>query len=50
MWIKETNVSKPLMMCRKRRDGVKTEGQSLTRDESGGDLFTAQVASGMKAA
>ena len=46
----ETNVSEPLMTCRKRRDGVKTGGQSLIRDKSGGNLFTVQVASGMKAA
>ncbi len=48
--IKEANVSEPLMKCRKRRDYVKTEGESLTRDKSGGNLFTAQAAYGMKVA
>jgi hypothetical protein len=47
---KETSGSEPLMTCRKRRDDVKTGGKSLTRDESGGDLLTAQAASGTKAA
>jgi hypothetical protein len=46
----ESNASEPLMTCRKRRDDVKTGGESLPRDQSGGDLFTAQAASGMKAA
>jgi hypothetical protein len=46
----ETSASKPLRKCRKRRDDVKTGGKSLTRDESGGNLSTAQAASGMQAA
>ena len=46
----ETNESEPLMTYRKRRDDVKTGGESLLRDKSGGNLFTAQAASGMKAA
>ena len=46
----EMNVSEPLLNCRKRRDVVKTEGLSLTRDESGGNLFTAQMAAGMQKA
>jgi hypothetical protein len=46
----ESNASEPLMTCRKRRNGVETGGESLPRDQSGGDLFTAQAASGMKAA
>jgi hypothetical protein len=46
----ESNASEPLMTCRKRRDGVKTGGESLLREKSGGNLFTAQAASGMKAA
>jgi len=46
----ETNASEPLMKCRKRRDDVKTGGESLLRDKSGSNLFTAQAASGMKAA
>ncbi|KAF5413903.1 MAG: hypothetical protein C5S38_05335 [Candidatus Methanophagaceae archaeon] len=32
----ETNVSEPLRKCRKRMDGVKTRGWSLTWDKSGG--------------
>jgi hypothetical protein len=46
----ESNASEPLMRCRKRRNGVKTGGESLPRDQSGGNLSTAQAASGMKAA
>jgi hypothetical protein len=46
----KTNASEPLMTCRKRRDDVKTGAESFPRDESGGDLFTAHLASGMKAA
>jgi hypothetical protein len=46
----ESNASEPLMTCRKRRNDVKTEGESLPREESGGNLSTAQAASGMKAA
>ena len=46
----EMNANEPLMTCRKRRGDVKTEGESLTRDKSGGNLFTAQVASGMEKA
>jgi retron-type reverse transcriptase len=46
----ESNVSEPLRTCRKRRNGVKTGGESLLRDQSGGHLSTAQMASGMKAA
>jgi hypothetical protein len=46
----ESNASEPPMTCRKRRDDVKTGRESLARDQSGGNLSTAQVASGMKAA
>jgi hypothetical protein len=46
----ETSASEPLMTCRKRRDDVKTRGESLIWDKSGGYLFTAQSASGTKAA
>jgi hypothetical protein len=46
----ETSVSEPLKKCRKRRDDVKTGGESLTREEAGRDLLTAQAASGMQAA
>ena len=48
--IKKTNASEPLKKCRKRRDEVKTEGESLLRDQSGGNLITGQMASGMKTA
>jgi len=46
----ETNTSEPLIKCRKRRGAIKTGGLSLTRDKSGGNLFTVQVVAGMKAA
>jgi hypothetical protein len=46
----ETNASEPLMKCRKRRNDVKTGGESLTRDKSGGNLSTAQTASGIEKA
>ena len=48
--IVESNASEPLMTCRKRRDDVETGGESLLWDKPGGNLFTAQAASGMKAA
>ena len=38
------------MTCRKRLDGIETGVESVLRDESGGNLLTAQVVSGMKAA
>ena len=50
VWTVESNASELLMKCRKRRDVVKTGGESLLREESGGHLFTAQMATGMKAA
>lgn len=46
----ETNTSEPLIKYRKRRDVIKTGGESLTRDKPGGYLFTVQVVAGMKAA
>jgi hypothetical protein len=46
----ETNTGEPLIKCRKRRDVIKTRGESLTWDESGGNLFTVQTVTGMKAA
>jgi len=46
----ETNTSESLIKCRKRRDVIKTRGESLTWDKSGGNLFTVQVVAGMKAA
>ena len=50
MSVTETNTSEPLIKCRKRGGAIKTRGESLTWDESGGDLFTDQVVAGMKAA
>jgi len=44
----ETSASKPSMNCRKRRDEVKTEGESLTREKSERHLLTAQAASGRR--
>jgi hypothetical protein len=46
----ETNTSELLIKCRKRRDAIKTRGESLTWDESGGYLFTVRTVAGMKAA
>ena len=48
--IEETNESEPLMTCRKRRDDVKTTGESLPWDKLGGCLLMARAASGMEAA
>ena len=38
------------MTCRKRRDDIKTEAESLPWEEPGGNLLTAQVVSGMEVA
>ena len=38
------------MTCRKRRNGVKTGGMSLTREKPERSLLTARVAFGMEAA
>jgi hypothetical protein len=46
----ETNTGESLRKCRKRRDVIKTRGESLTWDESGGNLSTVQTVAGMKAA
>jgi hypothetical protein len=46
----ETNTSESLIKCRKRRDVIKTRGESLTWDKSGGHLLTVQAVAGMKAA
>jgi hypothetical protein len=45
----ETNPSESLIKCRKRRDVIKTRGESLTWDKSGGYLLTVQAVAGMKA-
>lgn len=41
---------KPLLKCRKRIDEIKTEGESLSRDKFGGNLFTGQMVSGTEVA
>ncbi len=46
----ETNTNEPLITYRKRRDVIKTRGESLTWDKSGGNLFTVQMVAGMKVA
>ena len=50
MSIKETKTIEPLRKYRKRIDVIKTEGESLTRDEFGGNLFTVRSVTGIKAA
>ena len=50
VWIMETNTSEPLITCRKRRNAIKTGGESLTREEFGGCLYPVQAVVGMKAA
>ena len=46
----ETNTSESLIKCRKRKDVIKTRGESLTWDKPGGNLLTGQAVAGMKAA
>jgi len=48
--IKETKTIEPLRKYRKRIDVIKTEGESLTRDEFGRNLFTVRSVTGIKAA
>ncbi len=48
--IRKTNESEPSMKCRKRRDDIKTRGESLTWYKSIGNLFTGWVVSGIKMA
>jgi plasmid stabilization system protein ParE len=47
---KKANASELPLKCRKPIDDVKTGVGSLLREEPGGYLLTAQVASGIKAA
>ena len=47
---KETSASEPLMNCRKRRNDVKTRGQSLLWEESERRLHTVQTTSGIEVA
>ena len=44
------NANEPLMKCRNSIDDTKTERSLLTRDESGGYLFTVQMVSGIEVA
>ena len=48
--IKETSVNEPLMRCRNCLGGIKTGGLAVLRDKLRGNLFTAWVVSGIKAA
>ena len=50
MWIKKANTSEPLFKCRKSIDDVKTGELMLPREESGGDLLTGQMTSGIEVA
>ena len=45
----ETNKTKALIKCRKDLEVIKTRGELLTWDKSGGHLFTVQAVAGMKA-
>lgn len=45
----ETNTSESLIKYRKRRNAIKTKGESLTWDKLGGNLFTDQAVTGMEA-
>ncbi len=45
---KKRTAKEPLMTCRKRRDDVKTAGESLLWDQLRRYLFTDGVASGIK--
>lgn len=46
----ETNIDELLIRCRKHRDVIKTGKTAIARDKSGGNLFTVQMVTGMKAA
>ena len=46
----QSNASEPLLRCRKKLGDVKTEDGWIPRDQFGRYLFTARMASGMKAA
>ena len=50
VWVKETSTSEPSMKRRNVRDDVKTGGYSVSREESGRNLLTAQMASGVQVA
>jgi len=48
--IKETNASEPPMKCRNSKGEIRTEGIRYFGKNLGGDLLTAQMVSGIKAA
>jgi hypothetical protein len=48
--IKETNASEPLKKCRNSIGEIKTEGIRYFGINLGGNLLTAQMVSGIKAA
>jgi hypothetical protein len=50
MLTKKTSESEPLMKRRNIYDDIETEGCLLSRDKSGGYLFTAQAVSGVEVA
>jgi hypothetical protein len=50
VWLIETSESEPLMTCRKRIDDVGTGGFRYPGTSLGGDLISAQAASGMEVA
>jgi hypothetical protein len=50
VWIKKTSASEPLMRCRNCRVSIKTEELAELRDKSRGNLLTAWVVLGIKAA
>ena len=47
---KKTNVSEPLLKCRKRTDYIETGDLDLLRDELDGNLSTGRAVYGMKGA
>ena len=46
----ETNTSEPLNTCRNSRDVIKTGSALLIQDESGGNLPTVQMVTGIETA
>ena len=49
MGIEKVSASEPLITHRKELDAVKTGVAFVSQDQSEGDLFTAQMAAGVKA-
>lgn len=45
----ETNTNEPLIKCRKRRNAIKTRGESLIWDKSSGNLLIGWTMAGMEA-